>query len=281
MSETQWTTIIKAKSNIFNLNLKDILHYRDLIFLFVKRDFVAYYQQTLFGPFWYLIQPLSTMIVFTFIFGNVAKIPTDGLPKSIFYLTGITLWNYFSTCLTTNSNVFISNSNIFGKVYFPRLVVPISQIISNLIKFFIQFILFFGLFLYFLIKGSVIKPNIFLLITPLLLLQVTLLAFGCGVLISSLTTKYRDLGFLIGFGMQLWMYATPIVYPFSQIPEKWKWIFIVNPMAPIVEIFRYAFLGAGKIYYLSVIISVSITLIILLFGIITFNSVEKSFMDRV
>jgi lipopolysaccharide transport system permease protein len=277
----QWSTIIKAKTKWFNINLKEIFHYKDLIILFVKRDFVAYYQQALLGPFWYVLQPLLSTIVFTIIFGNIAKIPTDGIPQPIFYLAGLTIWNYFSSCLAATSNIFVSNASIFGKVYFPRMTVPISIIMSNFIKFIIQFMLFLLFFIYFFVKGSLIHPNIWILLTPVFVLQVAGLGMGFGILISSLTTKYRDLGFLVGFGLQLWMYATPIVYPISQVPEKWRFLFIFNPMASIVEGFRYSFLGSGKLDLFGIGISMALTIIVLFIGILSFSHVERSFMDRV
>ena len=280
-NEEKWSTIIKPKNNIFNLNLKELFEYKDLLFLFVRRDFVAYYKQTILGPLWFLLQPIISTVVFTIIFGNIAKIPTDGVPQVLFYMAGIVCWNYFSTCLTTNSATFIANANIFGKVYFPRLIIPISVIISNLLKFAIQFFLFIVIGIYFYIKGSSISPNIWILLTPFLLLQMGLISLGFGLLISALTTKYRDLNFLIAFGIQLWMYATPIVYPLSQIPEKYKFIFLLNPMSSIVEIFRYSFLGAGSINLNYMFISFLITIVILIIGLLSFNKVEKTFMDMV
>ena len=281
MNNTEWTTIIKPKPRFFDLNIRELIRYRDLIYLFIKRDFVAYYQQTILGPFWYIIQPLITTIVFTIVFGNIARIPTDGIPQPLFYLSGLTIWNYFSTCLSSTSNVFVSNAGIFGKVYFPRLTVPISIVASNFVRFLIQFILFLGFYIYFYISGANIAPNIFLLIIPVLLLQVAVLGMGCGILLSSLTTKYRDLGFIVGFGLQLWMYATPIVYPISQIPEKWRWIYIINPMAQIVEMFKYAFIGIGTVNWIHYGYTLIATSVILFFGLIMFNKVEKTFMDRV
>jgi lipopolysaccharide transport system permease protein len=278
---TKWTTIIKAKPKFFDINILELIHYRDLVFLFIKRDFVAYYQQTILGPFWYLIQPLISTIVFTIVFGNIAKIPTDGIPQPLFYLAGLTIWNYFSSCLSSTSNVFVGNSGIFGKVYFPRLTVPISIVISNFIRFLIQFLLFICFYFYYIIIGAKISPNVFLFLIPIILIQVAILGLGCGILLSSLTTKYRDMGFLVGFGLQLWMYATPIVYPISQVPEKWRWVFIVNPMAQIIEMFKYSFIGIGSINWWYYGYSLGITVIILIFGLTLFNVVEKSFMDRV
>ncbi|OHD11664.1 MAG: ABC transporter permease [Spirochaetes bacterium GWD1_27_9] len=277
----QWSSVIKPKSNLFDINLKELWHYKDLIFLFVKRDFVTYYKQTILGPLWFLLQPLISTIVFTVIFGNIAKIPTDGLPNILFYMSGIVAWNYFSTCLTSNSATFLANAGIFGKVYFPRLVMPISVVISNIIKFGIQFLLFLAILIYFMLSGSVIKPNLYILITPLLIIQMGFLSLGFGILISALTTKYRDLSFLVNFGVQLWMYATPIVYPLSSVPEKWKFLFIINPMSPIIETFRYAFLGAGSINPLYISVSIIVTFVVFISGVILFNRIEKTFMDMV
>jgi lipopolysaccharide transport system permease protein len=280
-NNTEWTTIIKAKQGWFNLNLKEALCYRDLIFLFVKRDFVAYYQQTILGPLWYIIQPLLSTIIFTIIFGNIAKIPTDGIPQPLFYMGGLALWNYFSTCLISTSSVFTSNSGIFGKVYFPRITVPISNIISNFLIFSLQFFLFFCFYIYYYINGANIHINYWILMIPLLILQSALLGLGFGIVISSLTTKYRDLKYLVSFGIQLWMYATPIVYPISQVPEKWRSLYSLNPMSQIIEMFRYAFLNTGNIKINDYFISLTITIIILFFGLLLFNKVEKSFMDKV
>lgn len=274
-------TVISPISGWFNFNLKELWEHRDLIALFVRRDFIAVYKQTILGPLWFFIQPLFSTIIFTIIFGNVAKIPTDGLPPMLFYMAGIILWNYFSTCLTTTSNTFIANANIFGKVYFPRLTVPISVVIVNLITFSIQFLLFIGFLVYFYIRGATIYPSIWILMTPLLLIQMGFLGLGVGIIVSSLTTKYRDLTFVVGFGTQLWMYASPIVYPLSQIPERWQWIYAMNPMASVVEIFRYAFLGNGSVNLQHMTISAGMTISIFFLGVVLFSRIEKSFMDTV
>jgi len=276
-----WTTIIRPHSGWFDIHLAEIWRYRDLILLFARRDFVSVYKQTILGPFWFLLQPLLTTLVFTVIFGRVAKIPTDGLPHLLFYMSGIVTWQYFSNCLTKTSDTFVSNAHIFGKVYFPRLTVPVSIVIINLLTFAIQFVLFLSLMGFFYLKSSSIHPNKWILLTPILLLQMAALGLGSGILVSSLTTKYRDMTFVLGFGVQLWMYATPIVYPMSQIPEKWQWLYSLNPMAAIVETFRYAFLGAGTIRPLQLGISLGITLLILIAGILLFNRIEKTFMDTV
>src|SRR5271157_2150311 len=239
--DDQWTTIIKPRTGWFDIHISEIVHYRDLIILFVRRDFIAIYKQTILGPVWFLLQPLFSTVVFTIVFGMVAKIPTDGVPHMLFYLSGIICWNYFSSCLTKTSETFIANAGIFGKVYFPRLAIPLSIVITNMITFIIQFVLFFCILMYYYMTSDVIHPNIWLLSIPLLLLEMAALGLGVGILVSSFTTKYRDLSYLLTFGVQLWMYATPVVYPLSQIPEKWKWFYYINPMAAIVETFRYAF----------------------------------------
>lgn len=285
MNNTQdtqdWTYIIKPVSGWFDIHLSALWRYRDLVFLFVWRDFVAVYKQTILGPFWYLLQPLVTTLVFTIIFGKVAKLPTDGLPPMIFYMSGIVTWRYFADCLTKTSNTFVGNAGIFGKVWFPRLTVPISVVISNLITFGIQFLLFLGFWAFFIMKGTTVSPKPLILLLPLLIIQMAVLGLGLGIIVSSLTTKYRDLVQLVGFGVQLWMYATPIVYPTSLVPGKWQWFIVINPMTPIVEAFRYAFLGSGTIYFWQMGLSLGTTIIILFIGIILFSRIEKSFMDTV
>jgi lipopolysaccharide transport system permease protein len=280
-NEQQWTSVIKPVSGWFDIHLTELWRYRDLIMLFVRRDFVSVYKQTILGPIWFLIQPLFTTLIFTVIFGKVAKISTDGLPQVLFYMSGIVAWRYFADCLTKTSGTFVANAGIFGKVWFPRLTVPISAVISNLITFAIQFLLFMGFWIYFLINGSTINPQPLILLLPLLILQMAALGLGFGIIVSSLTTKYRDLTHLVTFGVQLWMYATPIVYPTSQIPEKWQWVIALNPMAPIIEFFRYAFLGAGTVHPWQIGLSIGTTLLILTIGIILFSRIEKSFMDTV
>lgn len=279
--EKQWTTIIRPVSGWFNFNLAELWHYRDLIALFVKRDFTATYKQTILGPLWFLIQPLFTTLVFTVIFGRIANIPTDGLPPMLFYMAGIVAWNYFSSCMTNTANTFVSNANIFGKVYFPRLAVPISVIIINLATFAIQFALFLCFLGYFLARGAPISPSSRMVLVPLLMVHMGILGLGIGIIVSSLTTKYRDLTFVVGFGTQLWMYATPIVYPMSQVPEKWQWLLALNPMAVVIEAFRSAFLGGGDIRFDFLAISFAMTLTIFGIGIILFSRIEKTFMDTV
>jgi lipopolysaccharide transport system permease protein len=277
----QWTTIIKPRSGWFDLKIGELFHYRDLIILFVKRDFIAIYKQTILGPVWFFIQPIFSTLAFTLIFGNVAKIPTGGVPHVLFYLSGIVCWNYFSNCLSKTSETFITNSYIFGKVYFPRLTVPISIVITNLITFFIQLSLLIAILLYYYYSQSDIQPNMTIFFLPLLIIQIATLGLGLGIIISSLTTKYRDFNYLLGFGIQLWMYGTPIVYPLSEIPEKWKLLFILNPMTAIVETFRYSFVGKGGVNWMYHAISVFITLSLLIIGLLLFSRVEKNFMDTV
>lgn len=281
MQGENWTTIIKPKTGWFDINLKELVQYKDLIVMFVKRDFKTMYKQTILGPLWIIINPLLTTLMFTVVFGNIANISTDGMPQIVFYMLGTTVWTYFSSCLTKTSSTFTANAGIFGKVYFPRLVTPISTVISGLINFGVQFLMFLGFMAYFMIKGSPIEPNLWILITPLLLVQLAALALGFGIIISSMTTKYRDLAVLVTFGVQLWMYATPVVYPASQIGGKLKTLMMLNPVSPIVESFRYAFLGSGSIPWNYLGISVVTTLVVLFAGVVLFSRVEKTFMDTV
>jgi lipopolysaccharide transport system permease protein len=276
-----WTTIIRPKSAWLDIDLAGLWKARDLILLFVRRDFVSFYKQTVLGPLWFFIQPLITTVVFTIIFGNLAKIPTDGVPPFLFYMSGIVPWTYFANCLDKTARTFTDNAAVFGKVYFPRLAVPISISITNLLTFGIQFLALLGFIAYFYFSGANIKPNIWIIATPLLLIQAAALAVGVGLLISSLTTRYRDLTFLIGFGIQLWMYATPIVYPISQVSEKWRGLLALNPMSSVVETFRYAYLGSGGVIIEHFLISATMTAIILCAGIILFSRAEKTFMDTV
>ena len=249
--------------------------------MFVWRDFVAVYKQTILGPLWFLLQPLLTTIVFTIIFGNVAKLPTDGLPPFLFYLSGVVPWRYFSDCLNNTSNTIVSNAQIFGKVYFPRLAVPVSVVISNLISFGVQFLLFLGFFLYYWHATPLVRPQATLMLLPVLILQMAALGLGAGIIVSSMTTRYRDLAHLVGFGVQLWMYATPIVYPSSALSDNWRFLFLLNPMAPVIEGFRSSFLGTGSLDFASWGISLCITAFVLLTGLLLFNRVEKTSMDTV
>lgn len=281
MDETKWDMIIKPKAGWFDLHLNELWRYRDLIFLFVKRDFVTVYKQTILGPLWYIIQPLFTTLVFTIVFGKVAKIPTDGMPPFLFYMTGNVAWSYFATCLTRTSDTFNANANIFGKVYFPRLTIPLSIVFSSLVQFGIQFCLFLGFYFYFIMNGANIQPKLWIIAMPVLLLQMALLGFGVGILVSSLTTKYKDLRFAMGFITQLWMYATPIVYPLTLVPDWLKPFYVVNPMVSVVECFRYAFLGTGVMRWSYVYVGWFVTLLIVLIGVLMFSKVERSFMDTV
>ena len=276
-----WDLLIKPKSGWLNLNLGELYHYRNLIYMFVKRDFVTFYKQTILGPLWYIIHPLVNTLVFTIIFSKVAKISTDGTPPFLFYMAGTVTWGYFATCLRTTSNTFVSNTQIFGKVYFPRLTVPVANVIIGLLQFAIQFVIFFGFLLYFLWQGAEVHPNSLIFTMPIILLQMAMLGLGVGILISSLTTKYRDLIFAMTFAVQLWMYATPVVYPLSVIPEKYRLFVAINPMTSIVESFRAAFLGTSTIELTHIAISGTITVLIFIAGVIMFTRVEKTFMDTV
>lgn len=272
---------ILPKRGLFEIDVKEIWNYRDLILLFVKRTFVSQYKQTVLGPAWAVIQPLLTTVVFTVVFGGLASLPTDGIPSFLFYMCGTICWNYFSSNITVTSATFVSNAAIFGKVYFPRLVLPISTVITNLISFAIQLITFFSFWMVYLFSGNSINPNWSLLLLPVLLLQMAMLSLGFGIIISALTTKYRDLTMLVGFGVQLWMYATPIAYSSALIPEKWIGLYMLNPMTPIIETFRYGFLGAGTINVKYGLISWGVTIFVLVIGVLLFNKVEKTFMDTV
>lgn len=276
-----WSLVIRPKSGWFDLHLADLWRYRDLVMMFVRRDFVSLYKQTILGPLWFLIQPLLTTLTFTIIFGNIAQLSTDGLPKILFYMSGITAWNYFSDCLLKTSDTFSANAGIFGKVYFPRLAVPVSIIISNLIKFGIQLSLFLGFYFYSIAKGAEIHATPALLLLPVLLLIMAALGLGSGIVVSSMTTRYRDLRYLVQFGTQLLMYSTPVIFPLSSVPEQYRWIMVANPMTAIIETFRYAFLGTGSIEWAMLGYSATVTTIILGVGILLFNRVERTFMDTV
>ena len=278
--QENWDLIIENKTNLFDLRLKEVWRYRDLLVMFIKRDFVTVYKQTLLGPLWFFIQPILTTLTFTVIFGNFAKIPTDGAPKVIFYMAGITIWNYFSSCLVDVSKVFQSNSGIFGKVYFPRLIMPLTIVISNLMKFGIQFLLFLCFVTYFYSQGT-ITPNLWALFIPFILLIMAVISMGIGLILSSMTTKYRDLAMLIAFGVQLFMYATPIIYPISVVPVKYLWLVKLNPLVPLFEYVRYASLGIGDFKFISLLYPCVLSIVILAIGAIVFNKVQKTFMDTV
>jgi lipopolysaccharide transport system permease protein len=282
LEEENWSLIIEPQRGLFDLQLGELWRYKDLVMLFVRRDFVAVYKQTILGPLWYLIQPLLTTLTFTVIFGNIASLPTDGLPQFLFYMSGTVIWSYFAACLTKTSEVFVQNANLFGKVYFPRLAVPISILISNLITFGIQFGMFLLFALFFALQGADIHPNwLWIALSPILVLMMAGLGLGFGIIISSLTTKYRDLRFLVSFGVQLLMYATPVIYPVSSIPERYQWVIIANPMTPIIEAFRYAFLGAGETNLNYLLYSFGFMIAVVMIGSVIFNRVEQTFMDTV
>jgi lipopolysaccharide transport system permease protein len=280
--EENWSLIIEPQRSLLDLRLAELWRYKDLVLLFVRRDFVSVYKQTILGPLWYLIQPFLTTIMFTLIFGNIANLPTDGLPKFLFYMSGTVIWSYFADCLNKTSHTFVNNANLFGKVYFPRLAVPISILISNLVTFVIQFSMFLCFTLYFVLSGTTIQVHWpWILLSPILILMMAGLGLGFGITISSLTTKYRDLRFLVTFGVQLLMYAAPVIYPVSSIPERFQWMILANPMTPIIEAFRYGFLGAGTVNIHQLLYSFGFMVVILLVGSVTFNRVEQTFMDTV
>lgn len=287
-SEENWTTIIKPRNKLFEVNLKEIWDYRDLLSLFVKRDIITQYKQTILGPLWFIIQPALTVIMYMVVFGGIAGIPTDGVPQPLFYLGGICMWQYFADCLNKTSNTFVANSNIFGKVYFPRLIMPLSNTISNLVRFGIQVGLFMVVYIFYAIKGTAACPNWYLLLFPILVVMMAGLALGFGIIISSMTTKYRDLQILFSFIVQLWMYATPIVYPLSQVRGKEMLginvynVMCINPVTPVIETFKYGALGAGEfIGWGWLAYSFVFMLVLLALGILIFNRVQKSFMDTV
>lgn len=281
ITNNTWDLIIEPHSRLFNLNLKEIWQYRDLLAMYIKRDIVTFYKQTILGPIWFFIQPIFTTIVFMFVFGGLAKIPTDGIPQPLFYLSGITLWNYFSESLTKTSDTFLTNQAIFGKVYFPRLIAPLSVTLTGLIKMFIQFAVFIIVYVYFVARGTDIAPNVYALLFPVLIIILACLTLGFGIIISSLTTKYRDLKFLIAFAIQLWMYATPVIYPLSVMEgsKKYMWLIQANPVTSVMETFKFGFLGQGTFSWLALGYSFLFSVVVLLFGIVIFNRVERSFMD--
>jgi lipopolysaccharide transport system permease protein len=273
--------IIKPKTKLLDIDFKELIQYKDLWRMFVKRDIITQYKQTILGPLWFFINPILTTIIYMVVFGGIAKIPTDGLPQPLFYLSGICLWNYFSVCLTKTSSTFLDNSAIFGKVYFPRLIMPLSTITSCLYVFCIQFLLLIMVYIYYLIEGVSIAPNIYLLLLPLLVLMLAGLSLGFGIITSALTTKYRDLSILFTFIVQLWMYATPIIYPLSVMSPQNQWLAALNPVTSIVETFRYALLGIGTFHWLYLGYSFGFMCVVLSLGVIIFNKVQRSFMDTV
>lgn len=279
--ENEWTTVIESRTKFFQFNIGEVIRYRDLIKMFVKRAFTLSYKQTILGPVWLLIKPVFAALMYTLVFSNIAHISTDGAPAMLFYMMGNAMWTYFASCLGSNAGTFTENAGIFGKVYFPRLVTPISNVFVNLINFGISMTITIIIGAVYMYRGENVNPNLALFLVPLLVVELGMLGMGCGIIVSSMTTKYRDLSVLVGFGMQLWMYATPVVYPVSQIPEKYQSFMMINPVAPIMETFRYAFLGTGHIPILWLCISIAVTGVIFLFGILIFNQVERTFMDTV
>lgn len=282
--EDNWTTVIKPKERLLQVDFKELWRYRDLCMLFVRRNITTQYKQTILGPLWYIIQPAMTVIMYMVVFGGIAKIPTDGLPQPLFYLSGICLWQYFNDCLSKTSSTFTANAGIFGKVYFPRMVVPISTVISNLLRFGVQFGLFlvvYAVYQLFVMPGQ-IHTNWYALLLPVLVLMLAGLALGFGVLFSSLTTKYRDMQLLMDFFVRLWMYATPVIYPLSTITnEKLRFVMSLNPLTGIVEAFKYGFLGEGQFSWGLLGYSFAFMVVLIAVGVVVFNRVQRTFMDTV
>ena len=277
-----WDLIITSHRGWFEFHLREIWQYRDLLRIYIHRNIITQYKQTILGPLWIIIPPVLTTLVFTVIFGNIANISTDGLPKPLFYMAGIITWNYFSTALTSTSNSLAGNAGIFGKVYFPRIMIPLATIISSLVRYFIQLILFIGFMGYFLINNpkSIEIQFQLLWLLPVFIIIMGLQGLGFGLLFSALTAKYRDIRFLIGFGVRLLMYASPVIFPLSMVPEKYKWIILANPMSAVIESFRYIFLGVGQISSNAILYSTSFTITLLVLGLLIFNQTEKDFIDN-
>ena len=282
-SKNSWSLEIKPKTSLFAVDFAEIWRYRDLCAMMVKRDVITVYKQTVLGPLWFFIQPIMTTVMFMVVFGGIAKIPTDGIPQPLFYLSGICIWQYFADCLGRTSNTFVVNAGVFGKVYFPRLVVPISNVISNLVKFGIQFLLFVAVYLYFIFFTEVkVHPNLYALLFPFLIVLMAGLALGFGIIFSSFTTKYRDLTFLLGFFVQLWMYATPVIYPISTITNaKLKLLMMANPITGVIEAYKYGMLGAGSFSWGLLGYSAGFAAALMAIGIVVFNRVQRSFIDTV
>ncbi len=275
-------TTIRPQSSLLDLHLDEFWAYRDLVYMYTKRDIVTFYKQTILGPLWFVIQPVLTTVMFMFIFGNLAGISTDGIPQPLFYFSGIVLWNYFADCLTRNSKVFTENQQVFGKVYFPRLVVPISVTLSNLVRLGIQLIIFLIIYGWYLVSGhGAVQPNLYALLLPVLIVLSAGLSLGFGIIFSALTTKYRDLTFLLQFAVQLWMYITPVIYPLNTIPANKQWMILLNPMTSVIETFKYGVIGQGVFSWWHLGYSTGFMGVLLLLGIIVFNKVEKGFMDTV
>lgn len=278
---SKWTIEITPKKKWYDIDFKGLWRYRDLYLMYIKRDIVVQYKQTILGPLWYLVQPVFTTIIYMFVFGGLAGISTDGVPKPLFYMAGIMLWNYFSTVFTSSSNLFIDNASIFGKVYFPRLVVPLATASSNLLKFIIQLGLFVALYIYFVVVGSDISPNISILVFPVIVILIALFGMSGGLIVSSMTTKYRDLTQLVAFGVQLFMYATPVIYPLSTAPEKYRDILMLNPLSSLFEAARYGLMGCGSISWSGMLYSLVVTLLIMAVAVVMFTRTERTFMDTV
>jgi len=281
ISNEQWDITINSGRGYLDINVKEIWRYRDLLLLFVKKDIITVYKQTILGPVWFVVQPILTSLMFLFVFNSIAKISTGDISPILFYLAGTTLWNYFADTLNVTSKTFTDNATIFGKVYFPRIILPLSKVASGLIKFLIQFSMFAIIWLYYVFIDRSIVPNWYILLTPVWLLIVVLLSLGFGIIITSLTTKYRDLTFLIGFGVQLAMYITPVIIPLSQVHGKKRLLFLLNPLTSLFEAFKYGFFGRGTFDIMWIMYSIAVTIVFLVLGIIIFNKVEKRFIDTV
>jgi len=284
LPEEDWDIEITPKSKLLDLRLKDTWHYRDLLLLLVKRDFVSFYKQTILGPVWFFIQPIITILIYNLVFNNLAGIKTGSIPAPLFYLAGTIIWNYFADCLIKTSTVFKDNAAMMGKVYFPRLIMPLSIVLSNLVRFTVQFLLFIILMIIYMIKGEVVAPNIIIILFPLLIIIIAALGLGLGMIVSAVTTKYRDLAFVVSFGVPLLMYTTTVIYPLSTAIAKYpaySWLIKFNPVTAIIETFRYGFLGNGSFSWGLLGYSAAVTAVILLLGIIIFNKVEKTFVDTV
>ena len=279
--EQDWDLEIKPHEQILNLHLKDVWNYRDLLLLLVRRDFVSFYKQTIFGPLWFFIQPVFTTILFTIVFKKMGNFKTEDIPAPLFYLCGTVAWNYFADCITKTSTVFRDNAHIFGKVYFPRLIMPLSIVISNLVRFGVQFLLFLVLFGWYVYKGHELQPNSYLLLFPVIIICMALLGLGAGLIITAMTTKYRDLAFLVAFGIQLLMYLSPVIYPLSSAPGSYKTLVMLNPMSGLIETFRYGFLDKGHFYAGAFVYSMVVSVIVFVAGLIIFNKVEKNFVDTI
>ena len=280
-TDQSWDKIVKPKRHLFEIDLKEVWSYRDLLMLFVRRDFVAKYKQTILGPFWFVLNPLLSTLIYTVIFNRIANIPTDNVPPILFYLSGLVAWQYFAACLTGTSGTFVANAGIFGKVYFPRLISPISVVISSLVQLTVQLGLLAVIMIIYWFRGYDIALNSYALLIPAIIIVLAFMALGFGIIISSATTKYRDLTNFMGFGVQLWMYATPIIYPVSTVPEKFQFIVKYNPVAPLIEAFKHGLTGAGEVSWTGLGYSLGFTVVILTLGVLLFNKVEQSFMDTV